>query len=174
MVGEFVNNRSVAVGVTASGPGAAVMVHLKNAGGATLVSAEGFAYLLAIAPGADSPFEAVFDGSPAFASLDIVVTACDTGLSLFPPATGLSTVTSSVGGTDPKVVAGSVQNVSGGLDFYTAVVAIYGADGNVARVGIGDVTPRPLSAGATGSFSVPVPDSGGVTPASHRVWYDRG
>ena len=150
------------------------MVDLKSAGGSTVASAEGFAYLLAIAPGSDSPFEAVFEGAPAFASFDVSVTACEPGLSLFPPATGLTTVSSSVGGSDPKTVSGSVQNVSGGLDFYTVVVALYGPDGNMAQVGLDDVIPRPLAAGATGTFTVPVPDSGDVTPSSHRVWYDRG
>lgn len=174
VVGEFVNGKSSVVGLNDNNDGAEVTVTLKGTGGAVLASESGMVFPLFLDAGSDGLFEAAFDFPPAYLSYEVTVTACDAASPLllqFYPRVRLTTLSSSVTSSGGLTVVGTARNTASEEASALALVAIYGADGNVLRAASGDVSPDPLAPGATGSFSVPMPASGGLVAASHRVWY---
>ncbi|MGD9935097.1 MAG: hypothetical protein AB7T37_15490 [Dehalococcoidia bacterium] len=149
-------------------------VTLKNAAGAAVATDTGLVLPLFIDPGGDALFEAYFDDPPAFSSFDVSISACDTASALllqFFFRVEMTTIASSVTSAGGLTVSGTARNDASEETSAVAFVAIYGVDGNILRIASGDVSPDPLAAGATGSFSVPLPESNGLTASSHRVWY---
>lgn len=168
------NGKSTVIGPNDTNNGAEVTVTLKNAAGAAVASESGLVLPLFIDPGGDALFEAYFDNPPAFSSFDVSVSACDTASPLllqFFFRVELTTVTSSVTTAGGLTVSGTARNDGSEEASAVAFVAVYGTDGNITRIASADVSPDPLPVGATGAFTVPIPESTGLTASFHRVWY---